>query len=273
MSNESVSFSEYTYLMNRIAYWLVNNNKKFNVRQIYNYFNRVADYGTIIKAIKERGTNYQSDSLIAEFVECAIVDNKDLSFMPNYVTRKNGEKLYLNTIVSMASRASAYEVMNNRSPAIVYIQSPKQNSTTSTTLDATLKAFIDKFGDVNTIDESLAKIKGRKYLKYFDSAYNTATTLNRIWKMLGVNCTDAAQYFYRIGIALGYEVQFVHVKCRSSGTGHVRLRLKHSKHTGGNWIYRDPAAVLNGESITSNWCSNGYLIAYNPSWIFSDLYQ
>jgi len=38
-------------------------------------------------------------------------------------------------------------------------------------------------------------------------------------------------------------VQFVHVKCRVSGTGHIRLRLRHKKHTGGNWINRDPAAV------------------------------
>lgn len=42
--------------------------------------NRSADYGTIIRVIKERGTNYQPDSLIAEFVECAIYDNTDLSF-------------------------------------------------------------------------------------------------------------------------------------------------------------------------------------------------
>lgn len=54
MVNEHISFTKYTYLMNRIAYWLVNNNKKFNTRHVYSYMNRVADYGTIIKAIKER---------------------------------------------------------------------------------------------------------------------------------------------------------------------------------------------------------------------------
>lgn len=96
MVNEHISFTKYTYLMNRIAYWLVNNNKKFNTRQVYSYMNRVADYGTIIKAIKERGTNYQQDSLIAEFVECAIFDNKDLSFLPNYVSDTDGTKYYKN---------------------------------------------------------------------------------------------------------------------------------------------------------------------------------
>ena len=77
---EYIEFNEYVYLMNRIAYWLINNKRTFNTRSIYGYFDRVADYGTIVKVIKERGTNYESDALIAEFVECAIFDNKDLSF-------------------------------------------------------------------------------------------------------------------------------------------------------------------------------------------------
>lgn len=83
--------------------------------------NRTADYGTIIRVIKERGTNYQSDSLITEFVECAIHDNKDLSFLPNYVIDKNGKKYMKYTYVDMCRRVSAYEVKNGVSPAIVYL--------------------------------------------------------------------------------------------------------------------------------------------------------
>ena len=63
MTREYINYTNYSNICNRIAYWLVNNNKKFNVRQVYGYMNRTADYGTIIKVIKERGTNYQSDSL------------------------------------------------------------------------------------------------------------------------------------------------------------------------------------------------------------------
>lgn len=47
---------------------------------------------------------------------------------------------------------------------------------------------------------------------------------------------DWGQVYYRIAKSLGYDVQFVHAKCRVSGTCHIRLRLKHKKHTGGNWI-------------------------------------
>ena len=272
MTKEYISFKEYSYLDNRIAYWLVANNKKFNTRQIYNYFDRVADYGTIIKTIKNRGTNYESDALISEFVECAIVDNKDLSFLPSYVTGSDGTKYYTNSFVSMNNRVSAYEVLKGASPNIVYVTDPNGNGTTSNTTDTTLQKCYNAFGSFSTIDEFLAKIKGKGYGYYYNSQYNTDTTISRIKNRKGVNCTDSSQLAYRVGTALGYTVQFIHVRC-SSGTGHVRIRLKHPTNTGGSWIYRDPASVLNGNSVSSNWCTNGTVIAYNPSWIFSDLYQ
>ena len=67
----------------------------------------------------------------------------------------------------------------------------------------------------------------------------------------------------------------VHVKCLVSGAGHIRLRLKHNKHTGGNWINRDPAAVADTTSgnVKSIWCNDGILIANDPAWIFTDLYS
>ena len=73
----------------------------------------------------------------------------------------------------------------------------------------------------------------------------------------------------------GYKVQFVHVKCRVSRTDHIRLKLKHKKHTSENWINRNPAAVADTTSgnVMSIWCEDGYLIAYEPSWIFKDLYS
>ena len=266
MTSDKIGIQEYWYLMNRIAYWLVKNNKKFNTRALYGYFNRVADYGTVVNAIKSRGTNYEPDALVAEFTECAIHDNHDLSFLPAYVTGSDGTKYYTDTFVSMANRVSAWEVTYGESPNFVYI---KPQNTTSQTIDSTLYSFFDYFGKVSTIDDALAKIRGRGYAYYYNSQYNTATTLKRIYNRQGVNCTDSAQLFYRIANALGYDCQFVHVICKS-GTGHIRLRLRKN---GGAWFYRDPAAVLDGNAVTSNWCSNGSVRAYNPAWCFSDLYQ
>lgn len=271
MSEEYIEINEYWYLMNRIAYWLVNNEKRFNTRGIYGYFGRVADYGTIVNAIKNRGTNYESDALIAEFVECAIYDNKDLSFLPNYVTGSNGVRYYTNTFVDMANRVSAYEVLKGASPRIVYIK--KENTTSSST--PTLDLFESYFGKCEYIDDAMAIIQGRGYAYYYNSAYNTNTTIKRIVNWQGVNCTDSAQLFYRLAYDMNakygrnYECQFVHVFCKS-GTGHIRLRLKSN---GGDWFYRDPSACLDGNGITYNWCSDGSVYAYNPSWIFDDLYQ
>lgn len=268
MSNDKIGIQEYWYLMNRIAYWLVANNRKFKTRAIYGYFNRVADYGTIVKAIRDRGTNYEKDALISEFVECAIVDNQDLSFMPKYVSGSDGTKYYLDTVVSMSNRVSAWEVTYGESPNFVYL---KAKNTTSNNIDITLQKVYNAIGTFDSIDGFLEKIQGRKYAYYYNSRYNTDETINRLKNRSGLNCTDITQLMYRVAIALGYkDVQIVHVKCRG-GDGHVRIRMRDKKS--GGFFYRDGAAVLNGESITSNWCSNGTILAYNPSWIFSDIYQ
>lgn len=263
---EYINLGEYWYIMNRIAWWLVKNDKKFKTRSVYGYFNRAADYGTIIKVIKERGDKVELDGLIAEFVECAIFDNTDLSFLPNYVTCSDKKtRLYTDTFVDMANRVSAYEVLKGQSPNIVYIK--KENATNETT-DKVLKEFESYFGKVNYIDDVLEKIQGRGYAYYYDSQYNTSTTIKRIYNRQGVNCTDVGQLLYRLAIALGYEAQFIHVKCKG-GDGHIRNRFRKN---GGDWFYRDGAAVLNGNNIGSNWCSPpAYVIAYNPSWIFTDL--
>lgn len=271
--SEHISYTEYKKLMNRIAGWLVQNKAKFNKRQLYGYMNTTATLEAVEKNV---GSNYTPNHFVdypwgAEYVECAVEDNKDLGFLPAYVTSSNGTKYYKNCYVSMAKRVAAYEVKNKVSPAIVYIMDNYGNGTTSNTTDVTLQKFINAFGNVTDIDSCLAKIKDRGYSYYYNSVYNTITTINRIKNKKGANCTDASQLFYRLGIALGYTVQFIHVKC-SGGDGHIRLRLKHPRNTGGKWIYRDPAAVLKGNSITSNWCMNGRVIAYDPKWIFDDAF-
>jgi hypothetical protein len=131
------TMNQYWLLMNNIAYWLVKNNKKFNTRQVYGYQGREADYGTIIRTIKERGSNTQPDSLIAEFVECAINDNKDLSFLPNYVAEpyNNGNKLSRDVYVDMARRVSEWEVKHNgQSPNYVTVKATGGNTTNNNKL-------------------------------------------------------------------------------------------------------------------------------------------
>lgn len=264
---ESIKYKEYGILMNRIAGWLRLNKKKFNRRQVYDYFGRVADLGTIEKVALERynKNEFVDDGLITEYTECAIFDNKNLDFLPNYVTGTDGTKYYKEDYIDMANRVSAWEVLYGKSPVIVYLknQTPSGGEIT--------KLFKNAFGDFdNTMDGALAKISGKGYLLYFNSRYNTKTTINRIKNRQGVNCTDSTILFYKLLRELGYTVQIIHVYCsKNPSNGHVRLRAKHSKHTGGDWCYRDPASVLKGNGIKSQWCTSNYtLVAYDPKWIF-----
>lgn len=134
--------------------------------------------------------------------------------------------------------------------------------------------FCKVFGKVTTIDGALSKVQDRGYGYYFNGKYTNKESINRIKKGLGINCTDATQLFYHIAVTLGYSAKCIHVKC-SSGTGHVFLKLYHKKNTEGNWIYRDPAAVLskNGKGVRAIWCKNGKVQATNPGWWKNDLYK
>lgn len=98
-----------------------------------------------------------------------------------------------------------------------------------------MKLFTNTFNfKGNTIDEALEVIAKKKlYSKYFDSQKTDKKTINDAKAGKGSNCVDWGQVYYRIAKSLGYDVQFVYVKCRASGTDHIRLRLKHKKHTGG----------------------------------------
>lgn len=269
--DDAISYNEYLYLMNRVAWWLINNNKSFKKRDVYNHFTSVAKQADLIATIKNRKGKQNDDPLVAEFVECAIVDNSNsLTFLPTTVTGPDGKQYAKSCYVDMANRVSAYEVTNNVSPRYVTVRESAPVSDKNTEI---LKYFQDKFGvKITDFDSFLSAIQGRGYSGYFNSKYSTKKSIDRMKNKLPINCTDSSQVGYVIALARGYDVQFVHVKC-SSGTGHVRLRLKHPVYTEGEWIYRDPAAVLNGNGIRSNWCTSNYtLLAYDPAWVMTDIY-
>lgn len=131
--------------------------------------------------------------------------------------------------------------------------------------DEVVEYFKKVFGNFKTFDEALRLVKNKGYAHYYDPHYSNKTSIDRIKKGLGINCSDSCELFYHIGKYLGYKTDVLHVKC-SSGEGHVRMRLK----KGNNTYYRDPACVLsvNDKSIDANWCDKNYkLLAVNPSWL------
>ena len=122
------------------------------------------------------------------------------------------------------------------------------------------------------IDDCLEEIDGNGYGYYYDDKYTNETSMQRMKNHHGVNCTDSCHVFYNLAkyfIQQGRyrKVQCVHVMCRG-GDGHVRLRIMTND---GEWFYRDPASVLDGNGVESNWCMNGTVVAYDPGWFMQNL--
>ena len=129
--------------------------------------------------------------------------------------------------------------------------------------------FYNKTGKkYKTIDDVLAYIQANGRYIY---EYDDVRTNKQVVDCMCGNCTDWLQFLINMAEAMEYDWKCLHVEC-SSGTGHVRGKFKHKEHTGGEWIYRDPASVANGGSITSNWCTSNYtLLNTNPSWFLEGL--
>lgn len=119
-----------------------------------------------------------------------------------------------------------------------------------------------------TMDEILAFIlKYFSYQHYFDDHKSNFEVIDT----RSGNCTDLLQMLVNLLLKLGYEVEILHVKCRKSGEGHVRLKARHKKYTEDTWVYRDVACVADGGGIKCNWCMDGTLLAVNPSWFMENL--
>lgn len=189
--------------------------------------------------------------------------------LPKYITWKK-QKVTVKDYTYMFARILVYYNTHGELPKYANVNSKAYTKPTES--DNEVYTYFKKvFGDFgNTIDGALSKIAGNGYGYYYDDQYSNRQSIDRMAKGYGVNCTDSAQVFYNIAKALGYQVRCVHVKCQG-GDGHVRLQVKHATRTGGEWINRDPAAVLDSGSVTHNWCLNGTILAYDPSWFMQNL--
>ena len=190
--------------------------------------------------------------------------------MPNYVKWGN-YKIRARLYHYMFARIVVYTYEHGKLPAQVKVNSKCFNKPTEPS-DKVYDYFCKVFGKVGSIDEALSKIQGNGYGYYYDDQYSNQTAIDRMKNGYGVNCTDSCHVFYNIALHLIKQgkykkVECLHVLC-SGGDGHVRLRIQLNT---GEWIYRDPAAILDGGDLTYNWCSDGELLAVNPSWFMENL--
>ena len=173
----------------------------------------------------------------------------------------------LQPYVAICGGAQPNELANNIINWLKAIeQKPQPTPEPKTYEQALLEYFESKFGPMNCIDDCLEAVQGRGYVYYYDDQFDNYTAINRMADEDGDNCTDACQVFWNLAIALGYDVKCLHIGC-SGGDGHVRLQF----NRGNGWFDRDPAAVLNGESIDSIWCENGTIWDINPDWFMENV--
>lgn len=227
------------------------------------------------KAPKPSGTTISRTVPKKDYVNLAknlisYVDNNKR--LPNYLTY-GGYKIRTRVYIDAFARIVNYYYVNKKMPSYVNVNSKAftKPSTAAQSKDEVFNYFVKKFGKVSTIDEALKKVQSRVYGYYYDDVYSNKTAIDRMYSKSGINCTDSCQVFWHIALALGYDVKCLHVQCKTGG--HVRLKLRHPKHTGGNWINRDPACVLsqNGKPLTAIWCENAPLNAINPSWFLANV--
>lgn len=195
--------------------------------------------------------------------------------LPNYVKYKS-YKVRVRDYVYLFARTLVWYDKNNKLPNYTELNSKaftKPTESGNSVYDYFVKVF-GKFGD--TIDGALAKVDSKGYGGYYDDHKSNKETIDAMHNNThsdDPNCTDSMHVFYNIAQVLVKKgvykkVECLHVKCKVSGMGHVRMKITKKD---GSVFYRDPAAVLDGEGVSGNWCMDGTLLATDPYWFMQNV--
>ena len=171
----------------------------------------------------------------------------------------------------MFSRILVYYHNHGQLPKYANVNSKAFTKPTETA-NKVYDLFVKTFGKITCIDDALEKIAGRGYGYYYDDHKSNAETISAIKSSShsdDPNCTDATQMMKNVADGTGKykKVDCVHVKCKG-GDGHVYLKVTQKD---GSIFYRDPAAVLSSGVVSKVWCSDGIVLAINPSWWLANL--
>lgn len=122
----SVSYDDYRIMANKISYWIITNNKKVKLRKEYTLSGKKKTYNDVKKIILQNKNT--TNSWGRKFLEAMVIDNKDTSLFPKYVTHKNTQ-YSKDKYIYMAKYVTAWWKKHDKAPATVPTSS---NSTAST---------------------------------------------------------------------------------------------------------------------------------------------
>jgi hypothetical protein len=206
----------------------------------------------------------------AEYAKMVKIVNdfkKEKGRFPNYVDF-NGVRFTESQYGDAFKRVSIFRDENGRYPNYVTLEG------TPIIIKSALHLQIESAvgGAYNTATGLYNLIKANEdYAYYYNDVYPQGAAIQRLKDGQGLNCSDFSQIGFAALVDLeGYEVRYKHVKCLTSGLGHVFLQAR-GKELGDSWVNYDLAAAAKSSySLGNAWCSNGTLVAYNPAWLMSD---
>lgn len=85
----SLKYSEYLLISNNISFWIINNNKKIKMRKEYSLSVNGKKQTKSLDEVKKiilKSKNKNNTAWGRKFLEGAVIDNKDTSLFPKYVT-------------------------------------------------------------------------------------------------------------------------------------------------------------------------------------------
>lgn len=121
----SVSYNDYRIMANKISYWIIKNNKKVKTRKEYTMASKKKSLSEIEKIIlKNKDT---TNSWGRKFLEAMVIDNKDTSLFPNYVTYKN-KQYPKSEYIYMAKYVASWWKTHDKAPTTVPTKKVNSNS-------------------------------------------------------------------------------------------------------------------------------------------------
>ena len=112
----TVKYDDYRIMANKIAYWIIKNNKKVKLRKEYSLSGKKKSYADVKKIIlKNQNT---TNSWGRKFLEAMVIDNKDTSLFPNYVTH-NAKQYSKAKYIYMADYVNSWWKTHDKRPTTV----------------------------------------------------------------------------------------------------------------------------------------------------------
>ncbi|WP_458454203.1 hypothetical protein [Methanobrevibacter sp.] len=124
----SVKYDDYRIMTNKIAYWIIKNNKKVKLRKEYSLSGKKKSFTDVKKIIlKNQNT---TNSWGRKFLEAMVIDNNDTSLFPNYVTH-NGKQYSKAKYIYMAKYVTSWWKTHEKRPATVPTEKSNNSSASS----------------------------------------------------------------------------------------------------------------------------------------------